>query len=92
MNNLLKYLLILLFIYHNIIFYLLKYTFNNEFKQIKYCICGSNVLTNTYYICSYNKIQKYFDADIDKQAIKKTTIVTNIDFIKVKLVNDLDRG
>ena len=59
MNKILKSLLTLIIIYHFLIFYILKNELNNQFIEIKYCICSSNPLTNTYYICSSNKIQKY---------------------------------
>ena len=94
MNKIIKLFIIITLIYHLLIFFISEYELNKNFKEIKYCLCRSNPITNTYYICSTNKIQKYFTNMFLSDNILQTFNYNNplfdiyTSFIPIKFIHD----
>ena len=54
-----KNLIILLLVWHIFIFYAIQTILKNEYTNTTFCICGSNPMTNTFYICTQNILNMY---------------------------------
>lgn len=97
MIKLLKLFTIIVLTYHLLIFYILENELNKSFIQVRYCLCRSNPITNTYYICSTNKIQKYITNMFLSNDILQTFNNNNplydiyTFFIPIKFVHDNSR-
>jgi hypothetical protein len=70
MSYYLKYLIISLLCWHIFIFYVILIILNNEYIDSPFCICGSNPITNTFYICAKNIFSTYLTHLIPGNVLK----------------------
>ena len=69
-----KKIIISLLCWHIFIFYLRIIILNNEYNESTFCICDSNIFTNTLYMCTTNMFSKYFTYFIPINALEPSII------------------